>query len=302
MSAGVQPRLCPQGPGDHAHLRQTGDLRTVVAGHQLAVVGRALGRRDDGRRWLAEIAGALVRRHDQRDPAVAFLAAVEQTQHRLDDPAGALMVLEGDRALVEPRGGVGRRVRAVHHRDAAEVLVGDAVLVHVAARVQRHPARRREKPVGPVHVEKRREPRGLHAGTAETHAGALVEGAVAHDDIGDTGGHRHRRLHHDGAGAAAAVGDAREHRQHRNAEIARHLGFLAGVHRERDEAIDVARREAGVVERGLRRLAGELELAASRCLGELGLADARDGGAAAQRAAHVDAFARGRAMTAVPDT
>ena len=87
MSAGVEARLAPQLLGDDAHLRQAGDVVAVVAGHQLAVVGRALRRRGDHRRRLAQVARALGRGHDERDAAVALLAAVEQPQHRLDDPA-----------------------------------------------------------------------------------------------------------------------------------------------------------------------------------------------------------------------
>ncbi len=101
---------------------------------------------------------------------------------------------------------------------------------------------------------------------------------------------------------AAAVGDAREERQPRDAEVARDLDLLVGVHREGDQAVDVARVQPGVVERRLDRLAGELELAAARLLGELGLADAGDGGAVAQRPAHDPALASGRPITAVPET
>src|SRR5262249_60877721 len=100
---------------------------------------------------------------------------------------------------------------------------------------------------------------------------------------------------------ASAVGDAREHRQHRDAEVARDLDLLARVHRERDEAVDVARVQASVVERRLGRFAGEPEFAPPRRLGELGLSDAGDGGAVAQRAAHDPARGRGRPITAVPD-
>ena len=64
-----------------------------------------------------------------------------------------------------------------------------------------------------------------------------------------------------------------------DAEVARDLHLLARVHRERDEAVDVARRQPGVVERRLHRLARELQLGAARLLRELGLADARDRGA-----------------------
>ena len=245
---------------------------------------------------------ALGRGHDERDAAVALLAAVEEPQHWLDDPAGLLMVGQGDGALVEPRGGVGRRVLAIDHRDAAKVLVGGTVLVHVATRVQCHPTRWREMPIGSVHVEKRGQRRGRHARTTEAHARAFVEGAVAHDDVGGAGGDGHRRLHDDGARCAPAVRDARERRKGRNTEVPAHLDLLAGIHREGHESVDVARPQAGVVERGLGGLAGELELAATRLLGELGLADADDGSVVPERSAHDRSFASGMPITAVPET
>ena len=43
---------------------------------------------------------------DERDAAVALLAAVELAQDRLDDPARGLVVFDGDRAVVEPRAGL----------------------------------------------------------------------------------------------------------------------------------------------------------------------------------------------------
>src|SRR5262249_13966213 len=89
-----------------------------------------------------------------------------------------------------------------------------------------------------------------------------------------------------------AVADAREHRQQRDAEVARDLDLLARVHRERDEPVDVGRMQAGVVERRLDRFAGEPQLAPPRRLGELGLADAGDRGAVAERAAPVRARRR----------
>jgi hypothetical protein len=145
----------------------------------------------------------------------------------------------------------------------------------------RHPARRREQAVGPVHVEERRQRGRAHARTAEARARALVEGTVADDDVGGAGRDRHRRLHHDGARGAAPVGDARERGQRRDSEVPREIDLLARVHREGDEPVDVARAEAGVVERGLGRLARELQLASPRLLRELRLADPGDRGAAA---------------------
>ncbi len=87
MSVGLESRIAPELFGDHAHLRQAGDVVAVVARHHLAVGGRALRGGGDHRRRLAKIARALGAGDDERDAAVALLAAVEQPQHRLDDPA-----------------------------------------------------------------------------------------------------------------------------------------------------------------------------------------------------------------------
>ena len=63
-----------------------------------------------------------------------------------------------------------------------------------------------------------------------------------------------------------------------------------------------ARREAGVVERGLHGFARELQLGASRLLRELGLADAGDRGAARRAVARHGARPSGRPSVAVPPT
>ena len=107
---------------DHAHLGQAVEIVAVVARHHLAVERRALRGGGDHRWPLARRSRA--RSADvttSADATVALLAAVEQPQHRLDDPARRLVILERDRSLVEPRVGIRRRVRAVDDRDAPEV-------------------------------------------------------------------------------------------------------------------------------------------------------------------------------------
>ena len=69
-------------------------------------------------------------------------------------------------------------------------------------------------------------------------------------------------------------------------ELARQRDLGGVVHRERDQAVDVARREARVGQRGQGRLAGQLQLGAARLLGELRRADAGDGRLAAEEVAH----------------
>src|SRR5215470_7090040 len=83
---------------------------------------------------------------------------------------------------------------------------------------------------------------------------------------------------------------AREERQVADADVSSDLDFVAGVHREGDHAVDIARSQPGVVDCGFDRLAGELELTASGLLRELGLADSGDRRLTVQ--AHFSALAR----------
>src|SRR5579884_3732408 len=62
----------------------------------VAMVITAAERARDLRRPPAQVARALGRGNHHRHAAVAFLAAIQKPQHRLDDPAGILMVLQGD--------------------------------------------------------------------------------------------------------------------------------------------------------------------------------------------------------------
>jgi hypothetical protein len=77
--------------------------------------------------------------------------------------------------------------------------------------------------------------------------------------------------------------------------------IVVGVHRERDEAVDFARRQAAIVERGFHGLAGELELGAAGVLRELGLSDAGDDGFVLERRGHGQA-PLGSAIFTVPVT
>src|SRR6185437_13300203 len=95
--------------------------------------------RGDDRGRLPQVPGAFGTGDDERDTAVALLAAIQQAQHGFHDPARILVIFQRDRALVEPGVGVGRRVLAVDDRDPAEVLVGDTVRRHVPLGVYRDP-------------------------------------------------------------------------------------------------------------------------------------------------------------------
>src|SRR5204862_368287 len=83
--------------------------------------------------------------------------------------------------------------------------------------------------------------------------------------------HRHRRLHHRACRRPAAVVHAAEERQVADADVPRDLDLVARIHGEGDHAVDVARLQPSVVDRGFHRLAGELELTATGLLGESGL-------------------------------
>ena len=217
----------------------------VVAGHHLAVGGRALGGRGDDGRRLPQVAGAFGAGHHQRDPAVAFLAAIQQAQHGFDDPARILVVLQRDRPLVEPRVGVRGRVRAVDDGDAAEVLVGHPVGRHVALGVHRDPRRGGEQSERRV---VRHEQRGLRTSVRPLPPnripGAFVERAPAHHHVGDAGRDGHRRMHHGAGRRAAAVVHAGEEAQVADADIAGDVDLVAGVHGEGDHAVDVGRAPA----------------------------------------------------------
>src|SRR6185437_2635082 len=299
---GLESRVAPELFGHHTHLRQTGDVLAVVAGHHLAVEGGALGGGGNDRGGLLEVAGAFGAGDDQRDTAVALLAAIQQPQNGFDDPPRILVIFQCYRTLVEPRVGVGGGVVPVDDGDPAEVLVGHPIGRHVALRVQRDPRRGGEQSERRV---MRHEQRGLGAGAsaaAEAHPGAFVEGAVADHHIGDARRHRHRRMRDGACRRPAAVRNPGEERQIADADVAGHLDLVAGIHRERDHAVDVARRQARVIECGADRLARQLQLTAAGFLGELGLTDTGDGGVPGQQRRTHARVPSSRLRTAVPET
>src|SRR5260370_1236464 len=110
----ADPGLAAQLPGDQAHLRQAGQVVAVVAGHgELAGAGALRGGADHRGR-VRPGAGPVQAGHDDRDGAVALLAAVEQAKG-FGDPARGLVLGQGDRALVEPGAGGGGRVPPAPH-------------------------------------------------------------------------------------------------------------------------------------------------------------------------------------------
>jgi hypothetical protein len=134
LNAGrLQARLRPQLPADQTHLGQ-------------APARPLRGRRDDDRAVL-EVPGPLRRRHHQRDTAVGLLTAVQQPQ-RLSDPPRILVVLNGDRLLVEVGLRVVGGVLAVGDRNRTEVLTRRPGQLHVAFGDHLHLPAGVERPCG----------------------------------------------------------------------------------------------------------------------------------------------------------
>ena len=238
---------------------------------------------------LLEILRPLRRRHDQRHAAVGLLTAVQQPQ-RLGDPPRILVVLNGYRLLVEVRLRVLGGMLAVGHRDRTEVLARRPGQVHVALGDHRHlrrgrgqPVRIRERVVHARRVGVLHQPQ-LHL--AEPLPRPLVESPVCDNAIRDSGRDGDRRLLDRRARRAAAVVDLREELQLTDARGSRDGDLGVGVHRERDHAVDVGRRQPRVVECVQHGLGGEPQLATARVLREVGGADPDDRRLAGQFAWH----------------
>ena len=278
-----QSRGLPQLSGDGVHLAQHGEIVVVVRRHHLLTRTRTLGcGPDDGGR-ARKVACTLQRSDDEGLASVGLLAAVEQVE-RLDDPPRGLMLLQGDRLLVEPRLRVGGGVLAVRHRHPAEVLGGGAGDVQVALGGHGHPLRRGEQALGRVPGEVRglgvggREPT-LHADT-EPVARSLVERPIADDHVGHSGLDGHGCLLDGAASGPAAVVDAAEEGELPHAQAAGDLDFGIGVRAEGHQTVHLGRLDPGIAQGEVDGLHGQSQLAAARLLGELGGADSGDGGLA----------------------
>ena len=246
----------------------------VVVVHHAPVAEMCVGGGLDAHRRLRQVAGAVGTRDDERHSPVALLTAVEQPQHRLDDPARLLVIVERDRTLVEPRVRIRGGMATGDDRVAAEVFVGHAELVHVAPEPERVHLGGRADPEGRVPVERARP--GLRHRLAEASARSLVERAVDEHGVRRARRDGDRGVLHGGVRARASIGSARPVAHLLHAERAHEIELAARVDRERHHAVDVGGREAGVDDRRARRLGRELQLAPTRVLRELGLADAGD--------------------------
>ena len=166
---------------------------------------------------------------------------------------------------------------AVDDRDPSEILTRGAELVQVSLRDHgdercrgRQPMRIAERVVGARGVLLVGHGR-IHLSEAQTRP--LVERPIRHDDVGDTGGHSHRRLLHGRTRRTSAVVDAREVRELGDSHRAGDGDLRVGVHGETDQPVDIGGGQAGICERCLHRLGGQSQFAAPGVLGELGGTD-----------------------------
>ena len=281
---GRQAALLPQLSAHQAHLRQP-ELLAVVRVHGELIGPCGLSSRFDGHRAVLEVFGPLRCGDHDGDTTVGLLAAVEQPQ-RFGDPSRVLVVLDGDRLTVEVRLRVVRGVLAVGDRHGTEICAGGAVFVHVALRDHRHRRRRGAQTmrVGPAVLDAARI--GVDGQTrhhlSEPVFRALVEGPIGDHHFSDSGGHGQRGLLDGRCRRTTAVADLAEERQITDSGGPRHGGLQVGVHGEGDQAVDVRRREPGVVERVEHRLGRQAKLAAAGVLGEVGRTDTGDRGLAGE--------------------
>ena len=171
---------------------------------------------------------------------------------------------------------------AVGDGDASEVFARRAELVQVALPEHRNPLRRCEQAVrrvpGEVRVVGRRHRRPVLHTCTEAMTGALVERAVAHDVVGDTGVDGEHRLLDRAARRATAVVDTGEEAELADPQVLRDLDLGVRVGGERDHAVDLRRLDAGIDDRRLTRLDGKPKVGAPGVLRELGCTDADDRG------------------------
>ena len=251
---------------------RVGDRRIDVG------IGR-LGAAEDPDRRLTAGPGHGLGRDDDGVPAVVVDGAVQQVQRR-GDHARAEHVVDGDlAAAAHDRVRVERRVVPVGNGDLGQVCPADPEVVHVALRPHGVPGRH----VRPVDVVAPRAGPGRRIRPGRAAGADLVPGLAPEQDhdVGHPGADRGRGL------GQAAGRDA--HLQVGQRALAELLG-PEHVHRggravrrrvQRDDAVDVAGRQAGVVERALDRLKLQRDRGARQQRpGLLGGVDADDSGLA----------------------
>ncbi len=255
-------------------------LRLVISS---AGSGCAGGDTADEHPRFLEITRALGGGHHDRRGAVGLEAAIEQTVRRRDHGRGEV-VLEREGLLAHHRPRVALRVLAHRHRDRAELLRRGAELVHVAARHEREPLRRRREPVRDVVVARDRPSRnGREVGGDPfpgAHAGIAVPAGGQEHVVGDARDHGARGgLQRSDRRRAAHVHGRRE-AEILDAEVRREL-FGRAEAGKRHDAVDLLDGDAGIRDRVDRRLQLDGELTQSGAGGAAvrGFTDSDDAGA-----------------------
>ena len=246
----------------------------------LPALADTLGDGPDQRRRLAQVAGPLGGRDDECVGPIGLEAEVEQPQ-RLGDDGRLEVVLHRHHTVVHLRCRVGVGPFPAGDGDASELLVGGAVLGHVALGDEGEELTGRDQAPGQEELVPRLLPAdpGLPGGRcagAEPPARAPVQRAEDDDGGGLAAEDRPDRLgDHAGRGDAAGtdgrgVGEVLEAERLGQVRVGHEVGVAA------DDAVDVVRREPGVGERVERRRRREGQLGDPRVLRELGGADAGD--------------------------
>ena len=168
------------------------------------------------------------RRGDQQRAGAIGLQAAIDDMERLGDPGRAVIILDRHRPAAHLGARIVLRVGTDRRRHRRKILVGGAVLDHVAA-AQQGEMLRRHGDAG--RVEELRFGIGMHAvigqQAAELRAAialarSALQRAIDQHVIGLAGRDRHRRLQHRAAGHVAARGEVGEVIEMRQAEIGRH--------------------------------------------------------------------------------
>ena len=197
------------------------------------------------------VAGTLGGGHDDGGRAVAFEAAVEESQ-RIGDHPRLLMILEGDR-LRHHRVAVEPGVAAGRHRDLAELARGRAVELHVPPRHRRIELGGRNGADGHLELADHPELRHLPDSRSDPALGGPVASERDQDVPADAGAEDGDRTLHGRDRARAAHRRRRGEAEVGNAEVRDEvLGHdpAGGV---RDDPVDVFGSEPGVGDGGQRR-------------------------------------------------
>ncbi len=125
-------------------------------------------------RLSREVLGALGRNQDQRAAAIGDEATLQQSE-RVGDHPRVQHILDRDRCL-EGGARVLARPLALHDRDHRQLLVRQAIGLHVAQDGNREQSRRPHRPIGLLELAGETARRDNVAGTPDTGAAALAMG------------------------------------------------------------------------------------------------------------------------------